>query len=242
MTNSNSRIAAVVIGRSGSVGLPEKNILPIAGRPMIAHSIGHSLNARHVDTTYCSTNGKEIALAARAAGAEVIMRPDHLANDGATVDSAVRHAIESAHDDAELIVILYGNIPVRPPGLIDSAIEHMLSSGADSVQSYAPVGKHHPFWTVQLDQDDQVRPWEDNTVYRRQDLPEAYIPDGGVIVVRRTSLFTVDEKKPHAFLGEKRSGIRSPRGSVIDVDDEIDFELARILLEREATFQDAHNG
>ena len=241
MTIPSQRIVAVVIGRSGSRGLPEKNILPIAGQPMIAHSIGHALNARHIDATYCSTNGQHIAAAAKAAGAEVVMRPEHLASDHATVDSAVRHVIDSSNDQADIIVILYGNIPVRPPDLIDLAVEHMLSSEADSVQSYAPVGKHHPFWTVQLDADDHVHQWEENTVYRRQDLPEAYIPDGGVIVVRRSSLFNVDAKNPHAFLGVKRSGIRTPRGSVVDVDDEIDFELARILLEEKAVSKDVNN-
>ncbi len=239
MTGTPQRVAAVVIGRSGSSGLPGKNILPIAGRPMIAHSIIHALNADGVDATYCSTNGEEIAQVAQAAGAVVVMRPDHLASDHATVDSAVRHAIDFTNDQAELVVILYGNIPVRPSGLIDEAIAKIISTGADSVQSYAPVGKHHPYWTMQLDSNDRVRQWEENHVYRRQDLPEAYLPDGGVIVVRRSSLFTIDEAKPHAFLGEDRRGIRTSHGSVVDVDDEIDFELARILLERQTGIKDA---
>lgn len=223
---------AVVIGRAGSRGLPGKNAMVVGGVPMIARSVGHAIESRRVGRILCSTDGAEIAAAARAAGAEIVDRPAPLADDLATVDSAVRHAVDAVGDDAAIVVILYGNIPVRPAGLVDRAVDAMLETGADSVQSYAPVGKHHPYWTCRLDGAGRVSQWEANTIHRRQDLPPAFIPDGGVIAVTRTSLFRVEPGRPHAFLGDDRRGIENEAGAVVDVDDEIDLLVAEAMLAR----------
>ena len=150
--NIQERIAtAVVLGRAGSKGLPGKHVRLVAGVPMIARSVGHALAARSVGRVLCSTDGEAIASAAAAVGAEIVDRPDSLADDLATVDSAVRQAIEAAKDTSDIVVILYGNIPVRPAGLIDRAVTRLIETDADSVQSYAPVGKHHPFWTCRVE-------------------------------------------------------------------------------------------
>ena len=127
-------------------------------------------------------------------------------------------------------------------GLIDRAVQLMLEAGCDSVQSYSPVGKFHPWWTARLDASGAVTPWEGDTlnhgVYRRQDLPPAFIPDGGVLVVSRAALF--DELPgvplgggPHAFFGRDRRGIESG-GEVIDIDSPRDLVLADTVL-RERT-------
>ena len=223
---------AVVIGRAGSKGLPRKHTRLVGGVPMIARSVGHALAARRVGRILCSTDGEGIASAAAAVGAEVVLRPPELADDHATVDAGVRHAIEASGDEAEVVVILYGSIPIRPDGLIDRAVAQLFDTGADSVQSYSPVGKHHPYWTCRLEDDGRVGAWQENEVFRRQDLPPAFIPDGGVIAVRRESLFRVDPAQPHAFLGTDRRGVRNEIGAVIDVDDEIDLLVAEAILER----------
>jgi CMP-N,N'-diacetyllegionaminic acid synthase len=230
---------AVIIGRAGSKGLPGKNSRVIAGQPMICHTIDDALSARCVQRVVVSTDGEAIAAAAEAMGIEVVPRPAELASDTATVDSAVRHAVEISRARHPIIVILYANVPVRPDDLIDRAVEKLIDTGADSVQSYSDVGKHHPHWMVKIDDDDRVKAYESSTAYRRQDLPTLFIPDGGVIAVTRTSLFRAIEGQPHAFLGKDRRGIISSDGAarnrhaaaVIDIDTPIDFVLAEALLQ-----------
>ncbi len=236
------RVLTVVIGRAGSKGLPGKNAMPLAGRPMVCHTIEDALNAETVDRVIVSTDGDAIAAAAESMNVEVIHRPTHLANDSATVDSAVRHAVDTIAGDEHVVVILYANVPLRADDLIDRAVRELASSGADSVQSYSVVGKHHPYWMVTLTDDHRVQPHVKNTVYRRQDLPKLFIPDGGVIAVTRTSLFTVIEGQPHGFLGKDRRGIVSPPGTVVDVDDAMDFALAEAVLRttKEKGTTDAH--
>lgn len=232
MTSIQSALA-VIIGRAGSKGLPGKNALLIAGKPMIGHTIEDARQASLVDRSIVSTDGPDIAEAAEREGVEVVERPAELADDHATVDAAVRHAIEAIGDEHAVIVILYTNVPVRPDDLIDRAVRTLVESGGDSVQSYSDVGKHHPHWMVKLDAEGRVVPNVERTAYRRQDLPRMLIPDGGVIAVRRESLFTIDPENPHAFLGLDRRGIETAQGSagaVIDIDDATDFARAESIL------------
>jgi N-acylneuraminate cytidylyltransferase len=223
-------VLAVIIGRAGSKGLPGKNARPLLERPMIAWTIDDALDASSVDRVIVSTDGEAIAAVAEAMGVPVVRRPGELASDTATVDAAVRHAVEAIGAHEPIIVILYANVPVRPDDLIDRAVHTLRDTRADSVQSYSDVGKHHPYWMATLDERGQVRAHHPNPVYRRQDLPKLLLPDGGVIAVTRESMFTVVEGEPHAFLGRDRRGIESPAGSVIDVDAPHDLAVAEATL------------
>ena len=226
----NDGVLAVVIGRAGSKGLPGKNTRLVAGRPMICHSIEHATQAERVTRVVVSTDGDEIAAAAEKRNVEVVRRPPDLASDTATVGAAVRHAIDALGTTEPIIVVLYANVPVRPPNLIDDAVDLLTQTGADSVQSYSDVGKHHPYWMCELDEDQRVKPFIENRVDRRQDLPKLLSLDGGVIAVKLACVRNADDINPHAFLGTDRRGIESPPGSVIDVDDAIDLAVAEAVL------------
>ncbi len=225
----------VILARAGSRGLPGKNTRLVAGKPMIAWTIDHARGARYrgaVDRIVVSTDGEQIGAVARSCGAEVIMRPPDLASDTATVDAAARHAVEqleTAGAAYDRVVILYGNVPVRPDDLIDRAAAKLAETGCDSVQSVAAAGKTHPYWMKRVE-GDRLLPYVENNVYRRQDLPPVYMLDGGIIAVTRASLFTVRDGEPHAFLGADRRVIVTEPGAVVDVDDEADAIVAEAAL------------
>jgi hypothetical protein len=126
------------------------------------------------------------------------------------------------------VVILYANVPVRPADLAGEAVRTLRQCGADSVQSYAPVGKHHPAWMIRLDDAGRVDPLMPTAPDRRQDLEPLLLPDGGVIAVRRAMLDRGPH--PHAFLGTDRRGIVTAPGSVVDVDDAADLAVAEARL------------
>lgn len=221
----------IILARAGSRGLPGKNALPIAGRPMIAWTIDAARSARRLDALCVSTDFDEAAAVARAAGLLVIDRPAYLATDTATVDAAARHAVleyENRFRPVTHIVLLYANIPVRAEGIIDSAIEKLIASGADSVRSVAPVDKMHPDWMNKLDGDRLVQ-YRTNSIYRRQDLEPLYFHDGAVVAVTRESLFRIDEQDPHAFFGADRRGVVS-LGATVDVDSAADARVAEAIL------------
>ncbi len=225
----------VIIGRGGSKGLPGKNVMEVCGRPMIAWTIDGALVAQGqgvVDRVVVSTDSEEIAGVARRMGVGVIERPSELASDTATVDAAVRHAVGCVEEEGEAVgrvVILYGNVPVRPDDLIDRALAKLTETGCDSVQSVGPVGKMHPYWMKKLEGDRLVA-YEENDVYRRQELPGVYMLDGGIIAVTRASLMRVEEGRPHAFLGEDRRAVVTGAGEVVDVDEVKDVRVAEAVL------------
>ncbi len=227
----NPPACAIIIARAGSKGLPGKNERRLGGRPMVAYSLDAARDAVTIKRTILSTDSAAIAETAHAHDVEVVNRPAALASDTATVDDAVRHAVQSSDVTEPIVVILYANVPIRPSDLIDRAVRELIISGADSVQSYTLVGKHHPHWMVQLAPGGRVQPHVDNAVYRRQDLPELLIPDGGVIAVTRDVLFAAGEH-PHSFLGNDRRGIRTEPGAVVDIDCEVDFIVAESTLDR----------
>ena len=231
---SQTGVLAVVIGRAGSKGLPGKNSLKLAGKPMICHTIEHAKAAQCVTRIVVSTDGHDIASAASGMDVQVIDRPPELATDTATVSDVVNHALKQSNSDETVIVVLYANVPIRPADLIDRAVDLLVTTGADSVQSYSDVSKHHPFWMCRIDNENRISAYVENKIDRRQDLPELFLPNGGVIAVTRTCMQAAGTGDgPHAFLGNDRRGIQTPPGAVVDIDDANDLALAQAILMRE---------
>lgn len=233
---------AIILARGGSKGVPGKNRRPVAGRPCIEWTIDAALEAREggaVSRVALSTDDAALLSIALERGIETVRRPAALASDTAAVDEAARHAAGALSDArrVDAVVLLYANVPVRPAGLIGRAVGLLRESRADSVQSYSPVGKHHPYWTAVVGCTGEVRPWQGDVlnsgIYRRQDLPPAHVPDGGVLVVTRAALFHEIPgvpAGPHAFLGGERRGIVNPEGAVVDIDTEVDVIVADAIL------------
>ncbi|MEZ6163706.1 MAG: acylneuraminate cytidylyltransferase family protein [Phycisphaerales bacterium] len=236
---------AIVLARGGSKGLPGKNTADVAGKACIAWTIEQALNAGSVGRVVVSSDDAQVLEIAREHGCEAIERPVELAHDTATIDDAARHAYEAVGSPDVPVVILYANVPVRPESLIDDAVRVLAETGCDSVQSYARVGKHHPWWTVRVGDDGQVRPWEGEVLYhncfRRQDLPPAMVPDGGVIALTPAALMrrVGAPDGPHCFLGNDRRGVITAEGDVIDIDSRIDLLVADAVLREQFTLQGA---
>ena len=235
---------AIILARGGSKGVPGKNVAEVGGKPCVAWTIEAARASSSVGRVVVSTDSEDVAGVTRGLGVEVHDRSPELATDTATVDDAAREVVHSVDPDGamDVIVLLYGNVPVRPAGLIDRAVSMLDSTRCDSVQSYAPVGKHHPWWTARVDESSgATEPWEgavlNHGVHRRQDLPAAYVPDGGVIALTRRALLLEIEgiaPGPHAFFGRDRRGVLTREGDVIDIDAPIDLVIADAVLRQTA--------
>lgn len=236
---------AIILARAGSKGVPGKNVRDVGGRPCITWTIDAAKAAPEIATIAVSSDDpRALALAAQA-GVTPLERPADLASDTARVDDAARDALTRlgrppharAVTPTTPIVILYANCPVRPAGCISAAVRLLVESGADSVQTYQPVGKHHPWWTARLSDGGQVSPWEgavlNHGVFRRQDLPAAFVPDGAVLAMTARALrleVPGATPGPHQFFGLDRRGIVNPEGSVVDIDSPLDLAVASVLL------------
>jgi CMP-N,N'-diacetyllegionaminic acid synthase len=187
-------VLALIPARGGSKSVPRKNVLPIGGKPLIAHSIEHALACSLVTRTIVSTDDDEIAEVARRFGAEVpFRRPDEHATDTATDLDVFAHALRWLYqfDDyrPELVVHLRPTTPVRRVELIERAIAAMLAApDADALRS-VNLAEQTPFkmWKIE---DGELRPLltipgrPEAHSMPRQELPEVFWQNGYVDIVR----------------------------------------------------------
>lgn len=140
-------IAALLLGRKGSVGFPEKNKYPVLGRPMAAYPMLAATGSRFVDRAYLSTDDEALMEIARQQGLEVIVRPAYLATKRALGEDAYRHGYEVIRDAAakhgktiEFMVLLFCNAPTINSELIDQGVavlrEHPECDSATTVSCY----------------------------------------------------------------------------------------------------------
>jgi len=199
MKASPSSVVAIIPARGGSKRIPRKNLLPLAGLPLVAHSIAHALQSRHVSEVHVSTDDPAIAELARARGVRVVTRPPDLASDAASSESVLLHALDERLKqglaDPDLVVFLQCTSPVRRPDDIDKAIETMLSTGADSLFSAREFNRL--IWGSKngrlesLNYDFQAR-------RREQEMAKQYQENGSIYVFRPAIL-----RRDHNRLGGK---------------------------------------
>jgi len=194
-SDASKPILALIPARGGSKGVPRKNIIPIAGRPLIAYSIRQALNSRMVNRVIVSTDDYEIAEIARDWGAEVpFMRPEWCAQDMSPDLDVFRHALmwlmEEERYEPEAVVHLRPPGPVRRVEHIDEAIGLLLSHPeADAVRSVS-LARQTPYKMWHITQEGNLNPVlqlagiPDCQSVPRQRLPLVYWQNGYVDVVR----------------------------------------------------------
>ena len=225
----------VILARAGSVGLADKHVRPLLGRAVIQYTFDHADAADRLDRVVVSTDSAGVKRLARAAGLDVIDRPAELATGDASVQDVMLHAMHAAEAAgdfyADSLVVLYGNVPVRPAGAIDAAVDLLHETGCDSVRSFSPVGKWHPSWMAKL-HNDRVEPVQRGSIHRRQDLAPLFLHDGAVVAVSRRSMLFGEESPgdPHAFFGVDRRGVRVGMGETVEVDHARDLYWAEAVL------------
>lgn len=231
---------AVILARSGSVGLKSKHLLPLLNRPVISYTFEHALNSSSLTRTVVSTDCPEIKALAVRHGLQTIDRPPELATSDASVQDVMLHALRTVEQGgdfaADAFVVLYGNVPVRPRDVTDRAVQHLFATGCDSVRSFCPVGKWHPQWMSKLN-GDVVEPLHPGSIHRRQDLTPVYLHDGACVAVSRDSLLNSlkNRQDPHAFFGADRRGIQVEMGDTVEIDHQRDLYWAEAVLRDRGT-------
>jgi len=229
-------VLAIIPARGGSKSIPRKNLVEVAGRPLIAWIIASALEAESLDRVVVSTEDAEIAAVARKYGAEVpFVRPPELAGDEVSLIPVVQHALgemDRLAFRADVVVSLQATSPLVAARDIDAVLSKLTSTGADSAVSVQRIEHEHPYWAKRLE-GDRVRPFgrDTNESYlQRQDLPPAYVFDGAVFARRRRLL---EEWSGNDFcLGEDVRAVPLPAASSLHIDDPIHLEVARALLGR----------
>lgn len=228
-------VLGIILARAGSVGLKNKHLQDLCGRPVISYTFDAARRARRLTRIVVTTDCPIIRKLAIASGFEAVARPPELATNDASVQATMLHAMRaiesSSHFKADALVTLYGNVAIRPEGVIDAAIDKLEQTGCDSVRSFCPVGKWHPAWMSRM-KGDVVMPLQPNSIHRRQDLEPVYLHDGAVVAASRNSMLrgVTMPDDPHAFFGVDRRGIFTEMGETIEIDHQRDLYWAEAIL------------
>ncbi len=181
------KILSFIGARVGSKGLKNKNILDLAGKPLIAWTIEASRCSKYIDRTIVSTDGKQIAEIAKQAGADVpFLRPTELATDESLLDEAMQHCVQwlanNEHRVYDYILLLQPTSPLRTAEHIDQAVEYYFKNKKTRQDILISVTRapKKVGWLMQQNQSGYIGFCFDDSQRgsRRQDLPEYYFPNG----------------------------------------------------------------
>lgn len=173
------RTLGLIPARSGSKGVPGKNMRRFWGRPLAGWAVKVGLET--CDQVVVSTDDRDVALLATGAGVKVINRPAELAQDDTPMMPVIQHALESLWDSFDVLVLLQPTQPLRTAKHIRDGLS-WLEAAWDSVVSVIPVPERYlPGLTVRLNGERLVQTYEHR---RRQEADEAYIRDGTFYIAR----------------------------------------------------------
>ena len=222
---------ALICARGGSKGVPNKNIRPLRGRPLIAWAVGVAREVARIERVIVSTDSEAIAAAARAAGAEVpFMRPPELARDDSPEWLVWRHALNALWGDGSFpaaLVVVPATAPLRAASDIERCLDEYESAECDVVITVTDA-RRSPYFNM-------VRRLEgggvglvippERRITRRQDVPEVYDMATVAYVVRPAFVLERDG----IFDGRVRA-VTVPAERALDIDTALDFEIAECLI------------
>lgn len=223
------RVLGIIPARGGSKGVPRKNIREVAGKPLIAYSIMAAQSSRLLTRCIVSTDDTETAEISAALGCEVMERPAELAQDDTPTVSVVKHIFERLESEDELFdygLVLQPTSPLRTGLDIDSALQALFQSDADSIVSVYQVSDHHPARMYKLNNGLLTPLDEKFASARRQELPPIYHRNGAIYAFR-CSLLDKD-----TLLGDRILPYIMEEDRSLNIDTEYDLVLADFVLSR----------
>lgn len=235
-----AQVLALVPARSGSKGIPGKNIRILAGKPLLAWIIEAARKSRWIDRLVCSTDSEEYASIARHYGAETpFLRPPELASDSAIDIEVLTHAVRWLEHNQryrpDFVIRLQCTNPTFSTELIDRGIEILAQDPtADSVRAVMQCDKHpYKMWKLRTGTgliesflSHEITGYHESFNMGRQQLPKVFIQVGAMEVLRYRTLIEL-----RSMAGQRVCPliVEDPfRG--VDIDNELDFEIAESAM------------
>jgi CMP-N,N'-diacetyllegionaminic acid synthase len=220
-----SRVLAIIPARGGSKGLPNKNVLPVGGKPLIAHSVEHAVQSGVCDRVLITTDSEAIRDAAVAAGAWApFMREPSLAEDLTPTEPVLKDALERAEaidGPFDIVVFLQPTDIFRKPEWITRAV-NLLKEKPELDSAFAAYKTHKNFW-YRTPEGELKRVFDWMAVYGpRQTRTPIFREDTGLACASRAALI-----KQGRRIGDRVEIIEvTSTESGIDIHDAFDLWLA----------------
>lgn len=235
---SNKKILALIGARSGSVGLKDKNIKMIGGLPLMAWIIKAARNSRYINRIIVSTDSKKYSRIANRFGAETpFIRPKHMSTKYSDEIDYIVHALNFLRKKEkyipDIIVRLLITCPLQKSNDIDNLIELLFKKKNKSAVIIAKA-KQHPKKALKIKNNKLVSYLSGkgidigkNNNRQKNEINEKVFFRANVIACKTEVL-----NKSKSLTDENVKYIEVSNKNNVDIDDEIDFEIAKILIKR----------
>ncbi len=229
---NNKTFLAIIPARGGSKRLARKNVLSLAGKPLIAWTIESGLKSKYIDEVMVTSDDNEIIEISKKYGATIpFVRPNELSNDIAIRPDVIKHTIDfykiNLKKVFDYIVFLQPTSPLRTETEIDDAIEFMFNKEADAVISVCEV-EHPIHWSGTLPKTRNMAKFLDSVAVktRSQDLETNYRLNGALYICDTRKFL----KEGCLFLKENIYAYEMSQDLSVDIDTKIDFLFAEVLI------------
>lgn len=178
--------AAIIPARGGSKGIPRKNLLDLCGRPLIAWSIRQALAADGIDSVWVTSDSADILAAAEREGARPITRPEAIAGDAASSESAWAHALDTIEAEGrriDRVVAMQATSPIREAADLEGALGLFECEHFDSLLSVCEVEDFFMWREGAGGAPESVNyDWRDRR--RRQQIEKRYLENGSFYIFK----------------------------------------------------------
>ncbi len=226
-------VAALLLGRGGSIGFPGKNLYPVMGRPMMAYPLMAANASRTVEEVYVSTDSDEIMAIGRQYGAHIIERPPELCTQEALGEDAYAHGFRVIRDrlaeedrELELLALLFANAATLTGELIDEGVTILRNDPTfDSAVTVSRYNMWSPLRARRLDDDGSLQPFVPFETFGdprtlncdRDSQGDVFFADMSLSVVRPHCLERMEEGLlPQKWMGRRIAPIDSWGGCDVD--------------------------
>lgn len=229
-------VLGLIPARAGSKGVPGKNIAPLAGIPLIAHTIRAAKGSRLLTDIMVSTDGEEIAEVCRKEGVDVPwLRPAELAGDLSKAQDVALHALNHTPGGKsyDYLMLLQPTAPFRSSEDIDESIRIAVRYRADSVVSFVFEETRHPYYMYTYEGEKEgrpasVRPFAQYEVgLPRQKFPPCVYRNGAIYLVKCDYLL-----RHQSFVSPNLIPYLMPPERSVNIDAREDLDYAEYVLSR----------
>lgn len=217
---------AIIPARSGSKGLKDKNIINLCGKPMLVYSIEAAVKCGKFKKIIVSTDSEKYAQIAREAGAEILLRDEHLSNDLATTYMVIEDVLKRLNSSNDYFVLLQPTSPLRTEIYINQAIELFEANFArfDFLVSMKEA-EYAGVLVKPVEEDLSLKHFNvDFSNYRRQGYKE-YSPNGAIFMGKPTEYLI----QKH-FFGARSMAYFMDKKASMDIDDRLDYEIVEYIM------------
>ncbi len=228
----NNNILGLILARSGSKGIKQKNISKLCGKPLIAWTINSALKSKRLTDVILSTDSTTIAKIGKKFGADVpFIRPLKFSKDKSPSIDAIEHAIKwlrKKGKNYEFVVLLEPTSPLRDHNDIDLAINKIIKLKAQSLVSVSKAVALHPAYLYKKTKTEKIKPFKTykKKYIRRQDIEPVYFMEGTIYISKVSTLL-----KKKTFCHKNTLMYEVPKWKSFEIDDSLDLILVRAIIQ-----------